>query len=45
MDNASNCDKAAEQLAVLNPHWDEQWRVRCILHIVNLMAQVRHDMR
>jgi hypothetical protein len=42
MDNASNCDKTSEEFALLaRPSWHETWRVRCLLHIVNLMAKVR----
>jgi hypothetical protein len=43
MDNASNCDSTAEEFAVLAPtDWHETWQVRCLLHIINLMAKVRN---
>jgi hypothetical protein len=41
MDNASNCDSTAEEFALLAPtDWHKTWRVRCLLHIINLMAKV-----
>jgi hypothetical protein len=42
MDNAGNCDTTARELAILNPAFlGERWRLRCFLHILNLMAKVR----
>jgi hypothetical protein len=44
MDNAANCDTLAEELAKLLPHFKgNKWRIRCLLHILNLIAKVTLD--
>jgi hypothetical protein len=44
MDNAANCDTLAEELAKLLPHFKgSKWRIRCLLHILNLIAKVAPD--
>ncbi|KAI5890922.1 uncharacterized protein SCHCODRAFT_01171994 [Schizophyllum commune H4-8] len=41
MDNAGNCDTTAEELANWLPHFrGKKWRLRCLLHILNLIAKV-----
>ncbi|KAL1673131.1 hypothetical protein EV122DRAFT_294382 [Schizophyllum commune] len=42
MDNASNCDTTATELQKLLPSFEgRSWRLRCLLHILNLIAKVR----
>ncbi|KAL1724695.1 hypothetical protein EV714DRAFT_170969, partial [Schizophyllum commune] len=42
MDNASNCDTTATSLQRRLPRYKgASWRLRCLLHIVNLIAKVR----
>ena len=43
MDNAGNCDTTAEELETwLSDFRGKKWRLRCLLHILNLIAKVRH---
>ncbi|KAL1707230.1 hypothetical protein EV121DRAFT_278135 [Schizophyllum commune] len=40
MDNASNCDTTATELQKLLPSFEgKPWRLRCLLHILNLIAK------
>jgi len=42
MDNASNCTKLAELLPIYLPDfWGMDARLRCLAHIVNLIAKVK----
>ena len=42
MDNASNCTKLAELLPNYLPDfWGMDARLRCLAHIVNLLAKVK----
>jgi hypothetical protein len=41
MDNATNCDSAANNLTKLVPRFlGKPWRIRCAAHIINLIAKV-----
>ncbi|VDC05352.1 unnamed protein product [Peniophora sp. CBMAI 1063] len=41
MDNASNCQTTAKELSKLIPRFlGDEWRTRCLAHIVNLVAKM-----
>ncbi|KAE9386211.1 hypothetical protein BT96DRAFT_839587, partial [Gymnopus androsaceus JB14] len=43
MDNASNNDTTTTELACILPSFlGNLWRIRCILHILNLIAKVSY---